>query len=255
MNGIKASTATFIVGGEEIELIKEEKSVEIQKLDYPLEILYEDEHLAAVFKPAGIQVSGNKFKTIANALEQNLKKSNLLDTCHPQPVHRLDFPTTGVLLVGKTSPSIRALNLLFEEKEIQKSYLAICIGKMENLKGEFHETIDDKKALTCYEVMESVISERFGYLNLVILHPKTGRRHQIRKHLSGNGNCILGDVDYSPKKLILKGKGLYLHAYSVEFTHPFSLKNITIKASLPKKFLKLFPTLLNSISVGIKKDF
>ncbi len=76
MNGEKASTATFIYGGEEIELLREELSVATQKLEFPLEVLYEDEYLAAIYKPAGIQVSGNKFKTIANALEQNLKRSS-----------------------------------------------------------------------------------------------------------------------------------------------------------------------------------
>ncbi len=250
VNGEKASSATFIHTGDKIELVNEEISVATRKMEYPLEVIYEDEHLAAVFKPAGIQVSGNKFKTIANALEQNLKKSTLPDTCHPQPVHRLDFPTTGVLLVGKTSSSIRALNQMFEIKEIQKSYMAVSMGEMKSSKGEFQEAIDNKEAHTSYEVLESVISERFGFLNLVILHPRTGRKHQIRKHLSGHGNAILGDADYSPEELILKGKGLYLHAYSVEFIHPFTKEILTVQAPIPKKFLKLFDSLqTNSVSL------
>ena len=209
-------------------------------------MLYEDEHLAAIYKPAGIAVSGNKFKTVANALEQNLSKSNLPDICHPQPAHRLDYPTTGVLLAGKTSSGIRALNLMFEEKEIEKSYLAVAIGEIKKLKGDFDEAIDDKEAFTSYEVLDSVISERFGFLNLVLLQPATGRRHQLRKHLSSRGNAILGDADYSLEGLLLKGKGLYLHAYSVEFTHPFTKENLTIQAPVPKKFLKLFPTILTT---------
>jgi 23S rRNA pseudouridine1911/1915/1917 synthase len=246
VNGEKATTATFIHGGEEIELIKEEISEPEHQLEYELHVLYEDEHLAAIYKPAGIPVSGNKFKTVANALEQNLSKSNLPDICHPQPAHRLDYPTTGVLLAGKTSSGIRALNLMFEEKEIEKSYLAVAIGEIKKLKGDFDEAIDDKKAFTSYEVLDSVISERFGFLNLVLLHPKTGRRHQLRKHLSSRGNAILGDADYSLEGLLLKGKGLYLHAYSVEFTHPFTKENLTIKATVPKKFLKLFPAILTT---------
>ncbi len=246
VNGKKASTATFIHGGEEIELTKEEISEPEHQLEYPLKVLYDDEHLAAIYKPAGIQVSGNKFKTVANALEQNLSKSILPDTCHPQPVHRLDYPTTGVLLAGKTSSGIRALNLMFEKKEIKKSYLAVAMGEIEKLKGDFNKAIDDKEAFTSYEVLESVISERFGFLNLVLLHPKTGRRHQLRKHLSSSGNAILGDADYSPEELLLKGKGLYLHAYSLEFTHPVTKENLTIQAPVPKKFLKLFPTILTT---------
>lgn len=246
VNGEKATTATFIHGGEEIELIKEEISEPEHQLEYELHVLYEDEHLAAIYKPAGIPVSGNKFKTVANALEQNLSKSNLPDICHPQPAHRLDYPTTGVLLAGKTSSGIRALNLMFEEKEIEKSYLAVAIGEIKKLKGDFDEAIDDKEAFTSYEVLDSVISERFGFLNLVLLQPATGRRHQLRKHLSSRGNAILGDADYSLEGLLLKGKGLYLHAYSVEFTHPFTKENLTIQAPVPKKFLKLFPTILTT---------
>lgn len=246
VNGEKATTATFIHGGEEIELIKEEISEPEHQLEYELHVLYEDEHLAAIYKPAGIAVSGNKFKTVANALEQNLSKSNLPDICHPQPAHRLDYPTTGVLLAGKTSSGIRALNLMFEEKEIEKSYLAVAIGEIKKLKGDFDEAIDDKEAFTSYEVLDSVISERFGFLNLVLLQPATGRRHQLRKHLSSRGNAILGDADYSLEGLLLKGKGLYLHAYSVEFTHPFTKENLTIQAPIPKKFLKLFPTILTT---------
>ena len=246
VNGEKATTATFIHGGEEIELIKEEISEPEHQLEYELHVLYEDEHLAAIYKPAGIAVSGNKFKTVANALEQNLSKSNLPDICHPQPAHRLDYPTTGVLLAGKTSSGIRALNLMFEEKEIEKSYLAVAIGEIKKLKGDFDEAIDDKEAFTSYEVLDSVISERFGFLNLVLLQPATGRRHQLRKHLSSRGNAILGDADYSLEGLLLKGKGLYLHAYSVEFTHPFTEENLTIQAPIPKKFLKLFPTILTT---------
>ena len=246
VNGEKATTATFIHGGEEIELIKEEISEPENQLEYELHVLYEDEHLAAIYKPAGIAVSGNKFKTVANALEQNLSKSNLPDICHPQPAHRLDYPTTGVLLAGKTSSGIRALNLMFEEKEIEKSYLAVAIGEIKKLKGDFDEAIDDKEAFTSYEVLDSVISERFGFLNLVLLQPATGRRHQLRKHLSSRGNAILGDADYSLEGLLLKGKGLYLHAYSLEFTHPFTKENLTIQAPVPKKFLKLFPTILTT---------
>ena len=253
VNGEKATTATFIHGGEEIELIKEEISEPENQLEYELHVLYEDEHLAAIYKPAGIAVSGNKFKTVANALEQNLSKSNLPDICHPQPAHRLDYPTTGVLLAGKTSSGIRALNLMFEEKEIEKSYLAVAIGEIKKLKGDFDEAIDDKEAFTSYEVLDSVISERFGFLNLVLLQPATGRRHQLRKHLSSRGNAILGDADYSLEGLLLKGKGLYLHAYSVEFTHPFTKENLTIQAPVPKKFLKLFPTILTTAFTKLDK--
>ena len=208
-------------------------------LIFPLQVLFEDEHMAAIHKPAGIEVSGNKFKTIANALPQNLEPSKLSDATIPQPVHRLDYATTGIVLVGKTHSSIRALNKMFEEKTIAKTYYAVAIGNMEP-SGTITSEIDGKTSHSDYKVIESVPSERFGVLNLVKLHPKTGRRHQLRKHLFNLGHPILGDKDYALEGLILKGKGLYLHAYALEFEHPFTNKIICITDELPEKFEKIF---------------
>ncbi|WP_291723552.1 RluA family pseudouridine synthase [Bernardetia sp.] len=226
---------------------KEEKKAK-KEFVFPLKVLFEDDYLAIIHKPAGILVSGNSFKTIANALPQNLKKSTQPDVTTPQPVHRLDYGTTGVLLVGKTASSIRALNKLFEDKEIQKKYFAVTIGKMEApLKQEriIDSEIDGKEAITEYKVFKSVVSERFGFLNIVILRPKTGRRHQLRKHLASIGNPILGDKEYGKEGLILTGKGIYLHASKLLFSHPFTdeLVSVTDKINglrLPTKFSKLF---------------
>ncbi|MGO3183881.1 MAG: RluA family pseudouridine synthase [Aequorivita sp.] len=209
---------------------------------FPLEVLFEDDYLAVIHKPAGILVSGNSFKTIANALDQNLKRSNLPDSTIPKPVHRLDYATTGILLVGKTSSSIRALNKLFENKAVKKSYYAITIGEI-NPYGEITLEIDDKESQSNYRLCESVPSQRFGKLNLVQLEPDTGRRHQLRKHLSSIGNPILGDKDYGIENLILNGKGLYLHAYSLEFIHPFTNEEVYLKDKLPHRFKKIFPQL------------
>jgi len=192
-----------------------------------------------VHKPAGILVSGNSFKTIANALAQNIKESKLTDATPPQPVHRLDFATTGILLIGKTSSSIRALNKIFENRAIKKIYYAVTIGEM-NDQGKITSEIDGKQSQSNYTLCESVPSEKFGKLNLVQLEPQTGRRHQLRKHLSNIGNPILGDAAYGIENLILKGKGLYLHAYSLKFTHPFTNEEIHIKDELPQRFKKIF---------------
>ncbi|MEN8250998.1 MAG: RluA family pseudouridine synthase [Bacteroidota bacterium] len=240
VNNVVATSATFINGGETICLsIPEEVSPE-KKLIFPLEVLFEDDHLAVVHKPAGILVSGNRFKTIANALAQNIKKSNLPDAATPHPVHRLDFPTTGVLLVGKTRSSIRTLNKLFEDDRIRKTYYAITIGEM-NCRGKIISTVEGKKSRTDYSIKETVPSKRFGKLNLVELKPETGRRHQLRIHLSSIGNPILGDKEYGIENLILNGKGLYLHAYSLKFIHPFTNEVVHIKDELPQGFRKIFP--------------
>lgn len=239
VNGMIATTATFINGGEEIVLSIPEDLSSKKKLIFPLEVIFEEEHLAAIHKPAGILVSGNRFKTIANALAQNLQISNLQDALKPHPVHRLDYATTGILLVGKTSSSIRALSKMFEDKKMEKIYYAVTIGKMKE-QGKITTEIDGKPSQSNYELLETVSSKRFKQLNLVKLMPQTGRRHQLRKHLSSIGNPILGDKEYGIENLILNGKGMYLHAYSLSFIHPFTNQSIYLKSELPQKFKKIF---------------
>mgnify|MGYP000038262955 CR=1 FL=1 len=236
-----ATTATFIKGGERITL-KEFVENQHRRLVFKLEVVFEDDYLAIVNKPAGVLTSGNRFKTIANALSQNLRESNQIDSVPPQPVHRLDYPTTGLLLIGKTSACLLALNKLFENKKIIKTYFAVAIGAMQE-KGSIHLPIDGKEAASEYEVLQTVSSERFGFLNLVKLYPKTGRRHQLRKHLASIGNPILGDADYGIADLILKGKGLYLHAFSLEFEHLITNQEFYLEKEPPKKFAKLFDSL------------
>lgn len=240
VNGIIASTATMIQGGESIELCIPKDVSEKRKLVFPLKVLYEDEHLALIHKPAGILVSGNSFKTIANALSQNLQRSTLEDATTPQPIHRLDYATTGIILVGKTGRSIRALYKMFEHKEIDKLYFAITIGTMEP-QGFISHEIEGKDSRSKYKVVDTVPSPRFGCLNLVQLIPETGRTHQLRRHMLHIGNPILGDKDYAIESLILNGKGLYLHAYSLKFVHPISKETLIIKDLLPEKFAKIFP--------------
>ena len=242
IDGNLATTSKYISGGEKIELYQSEKSSIFKRLELKIEVLFEDEYLAIIYKPAGILVSGNKFVTIANGLTQNLKKSNQSDAVKPQPVHRLDYPTSGLLLVGKTSTAIAELGKLFQNKEIQKTYFAITIGVM-NTVGLINFLIDDKIAQTKFEVLKTVISERFGHLNFVKLTPKTGRKHQLRKHVSEIGNPILGDKKYFLEHKILTGKGLFLHAATLDFVHPFTKDKISITKELPKKFTKIFTDL------------
>jgi 23S rRNA pseudouridine1911/1915/1917 synthase len=247
VNEKTATSATMIIGGESICLtIPEEAKVQKPFL-FPLKVMFEDEHLAVIHKPAGVLVSGNSFKTIANALNQNIQTSPLVDSVKPQPVHRLDFATTGALLIGKTSSCIRALTKMFEKKQIQKSYYAITIGEMKEEEGEgegeISSPIDGKTSLSHFQVIETIPSPRFGQLNLLKLNPQTGRRHQLRIHLSRIGNPILGDKDYGIENLILNGKGLYLHAYSLSFVHPFTLEKAEITSEFPERFRKIFPSL------------
>ena len=234
VNNSPTTTAKIIVGGEKITLFAPEERT-TKPLKLKLSVIFEDNYLAVIEKPAGILVSGNTFKTIDNALEQNINKSNQPDAVKPRPVHRLDYPTTGLLLIGKTSSSIQLLNQLFEHKKIKKIYHAITIGKM-NSDGFILSKVNRKEAKSSYKTIHTVKSDRFEFLNLVKLSPKTGRRHQLRVHLLSIGNPILGDQKYGIESLILKGKGLYLHASQLDFTHPFTKEKLSLTSDLPKKF-------------------
>lgn len=242
INNQPANTGDWLHGGEIIQLLKTNETSKHKNFHLDLKILYEDDYLAAIAKPAGVLVSGNSFATIANTLSKNLEPSSQKDAVTPQPVHRLDYPTSGILLIGKTSASILQLNKLFEHKKIEKTYLAITIGVM-NSSGILNNPINNKKAETHYQVLTSIDSSRFKQLNLVKLSPKTGRKHQLRIHLSAFGHQILGDKDYGVEELKLKGKGLYLHAYQLAFTHPFTQQKIRIQHPPTKKFYSIFPQL------------
>jgi 23S rRNA pseudouridine1911/1915/1917 synthase len=241
VNGETGHTGDWIIGGETIELFQNNKTNENMLVEIPIHVFYEDDHLAVVRKPAGIAVSGNKKRTLEHALPYNLRLSKRNDALPlPQAIHRLDYPTSGVLLVGKTIQAVSTLNRLFEERKIEKKYIAITIGKMPQ-SGIIDTPVGDKSAKTIFRVLNTVESERFGYLNLIDIKIETGRKHQIRKHMAGIGNPVLGDQTYGTEEKILKGKGLYLHAVFLKFTHQLSNNEIEIKDDVPEKFKKIFP--------------
>lgn len=239
VDGKLGTTGLFVVGGETVELMEEVSNTPVLELE--LEVVYEDDYLAIIYKPPGLLVSGNKWMTVANALPHNLQPSKSVDAlARPQPVHRLDYPTSGLLLVGKTAGALMTLGNLFKDRKITKTYYAISIGKMPH-SGEMAKDIAQQTAHCYFEVLKRVPSPRFKTLNLVKLMPTTGRRHQLRIQLASLGNPILGDREYGMEGLILQGKGLYLHAAVLEFTHPLTGGEMKIEVGLPKKFLKLFP--------------
>jgi len=240
VNGKTEGTGKFIHGGENITLHKPKPKVH-PTVDLKLEVIFEDDSLAIVNKPAGLVVSGNKLRTLENALSSNLTQSNSNDALErPQPVHRLDFPTSGLLIISKTAACSKELGRLFELKEIQKTYHAVTIGKMDK-EGQVDSDINGKTAFTKYTCLKSMPSDKFECLNLLKLHPTTGRRHQLRIHLHALDNPILGDNKYYIDKKVLKGKGLFLHASGLEFIHPITEEKLSFNIDLPAKFFKLFP--------------
>lgn len=242
VNGNVGRTGDHIYGGETIEYF-ENPHQQRPVLERAIQVLFEDKYLAVVYKPAGLEVSGNRKWTLERALPFNLQASGQSDALPwPEPIHRLDYPTSGAVLVGKTAFAVVALNRLFETRAVRKTYLATTIGAMEEF-GEVSVPVDGKPSLSHFKVLNTLASTRFGRLNLVELHPHTGRRHQLRQHMAALGNPILGDRDYCTEGRILNGNGLYLHAQSLQFIHPVTGEDLYVKAEPPHKFTRLFPAL------------
>ncbi len=241
INGDVGYTADYITGGELIELYQSNIPKKKPSIIIPLEIIYEDDYLAIINKPAGIVVSGNKKYTLENALSSSLKKSKQKDALlYPEPIHRLDYPTSGAILIGKTTQSVIHLNKLFEDQKINKKYKAITIG-LQNDFGTIEKSINQKESKSEFKVIKRMASKKYDSLNLVELIPYSGRTHQLRIHQASIGNPILGDLKYGKEGLTGKGNGLYLQASYISFSHPFFKKKVEISLPLPKKFKKLFP--------------
>jgi RluA family pseudouridine synthase len=239
LNGEPVETGRFLKLGDVIEL-KAAPAALHKDFFLDIEVVYEDDHLAIVNKPAGYPVSGNRFKTIAQALPRNLKPGTTPDALPiPLPVHRLDAATSGLLVVAKTRSAHASLGQLFEARSVIKTYHAIAVGAMPE-RGEITSPIEGLHAETSSKVLRSVPSLRNGHLSLVELGPRTGRTHQLRIHLASIGHPIAGDTLYGPAQSILRGKGLFLAATALRFPHPiFTETLVDVSIQQPNKFLAL----------------
>jgi 23S rRNA pseudouridine1911/1915/1917 synthase len=231
----------------------------------PLDIVYEDDYLLAINKQKGIIVHPSKSTqtgTLANGLAFYAGSlSHGEDPFRPGIVHRLDKNTTGIMLVAKTDEAHWRLSLQFERRTIRKTYLGVVEGSPQldsdviNAPLASHPTIKDryiipgchagvlnrlgKEAITEYRVVE-----RFRGYSLVHLHPKTGRTHQLRVHMSFIGHPMAGDTFYGGhhvSELQLTGQGSdlpmtnqqALHAFRIRFNHPILETPIELEAPPP----------------------
>lgn len=227
--------------------------------DLPLDVLYEDEFLAAINKPAGMVVHpapGQWSGTVVNALLARWGwEGEIPGSFRPGIVHRLDKDTSGVLLVAKDVKTQDALARQFKERQIQKTYVAIMWGRMTEKTGTVtlpigRHPIDRKKmsvqarsgrsAVTHYRVVGETAE-----LSLVQLGLETGRTHQLRVHLAAIGHPILGDIVYGSHRhlgLIPQAGQSFtrqaLHARVLRFRHPVSHAELTIRAPYPEDFTR-----------------
>jgi 23S rRNA pseudouridine1911/1915/1917 synthase len=248
----------------EIELI-EPPPLEAKPEDIPLDIIYEDNRVAVVDKPAGMVVhpaAGNYEGTLVNALMHHFSETigRQYDPVRPGLVHRLDKDTSGLLVIAKDERGLAFLQRELKVRRIERHYKAICWGNLEPNRGTIDLPIgrsdrDRKKmivyprvgreAVTHYEVLES-----FELADLVLLKLETGRTHQIRVHLSHYGHPIAGDPTYSGRsKYIRRLQGTNrqaatrlmgilsrqaLHAFRLEFPHPDDGRMLGFESELPE---------------------
>ncbi|MBN2479111.1 MAG: RluA family pseudouridine synthase [Parachlamydiales bacterium] len=230
--------------------------IDLKAEDIPLDILYEDDDILAINKPAGMVVhpgAGNWSNTFVNALlfycKDLIRKS---DDIRPGIVHRLDKDTSGVLLAAKTQKAHQKLIEQFKNRKIFKKYLAICLNKPQDQeisipiarhpvnRKKMAVNENGKEAITQIKTLQ--YNEKFSLLEVFI---KTGRTHQIRVHLKHLNCPILGDEVYGNKSINshFKINRQLLHAQILELTHPITDKPLKIEAPLPedfKKFKKMF---------------
>lgn len=212
------------------------------------EILYEDNHLIAINKPAGLLVQGDRTgdETILEVLKEYIKTTyKKPGDVFLAPNHRLDRPVSGVLLFSKTSKALARVNALFNTNKITKKYLAITEGIPEMMEGHLSDYIaknrkknisfitsqgkyDSKKCVLDYKVTK-VINRK----SLIEVYPETGRSHQIRVQLASLGTPIIGDLKYNAQ-LKMEDRSIALHCYSLEFDHPVRKERIIIEAPPPK---------------------
>lgn len=204
-------------------------------LDLP--VVHQDHHLAVIDKPAGLPVSGNRYRTVRHALPHNLPVSPAPGALpHPLPVHRLDAQTSGLLLVARTQPALVALGELFAQRQVHKTYHALVHGRLP-AEGRFEAPLDELTCLTTYRRLKEVETQPGEWLTWVELHPHTGRTHQLRRHLAGVGCPILGDQLYAPGRTV-QHKGLFLAAVRLRLTHPITQQEVSVGLPTPHKLLR-----------------
>jgi RluA family pseudouridine synthase len=238
LNGKPAMPQDAVKNGDHLQLTGLGLQ-QVREFDAELEIIFEDDHLLVVNKPGGIAVNGMRNKTVENAVAGTAQISSQADAL-PRPVaaHRIDVPTKGLVLLAKTKSALIRLGKAFQQNEIQKEYVAVVHGRPPE-KGKIERPVQGKPARTHFQTESSAPSQVFGHLALVRLHPQTGRTHQLRIHMQRLGHLIVGDKQYAGRQKTILGKGLFLCACSLGFTHPATGKQMKFRIDPPSRFRKL----------------
>ena len=240
--------------------------------DIPIDIVYEDEYLLVVNKPAGLVVHpghGNYHSTLVNALAWHFKDNPNYDISDPRMglVHRIDKDTSGLLVIAKTPDAKTSLGLQFFNKTTKRKYTAVVWGNVENdhgrIEGNIGRSQKDRLQMTVFEdpqigkhaVTHYSVKERLGYVSVVECRLETGRTHQIRVHMKHIGHTLFNDARYGGHE-ILKGTTFAkykqfvnncfeicprqaLHAQTLGFIHPATKEEMFFEAPLPEDMTEL----------------
>ncbi|MCG3182840.1 MAG: Ribosomal large subunit pseudouridine synthase D [Planctomycetes bacterium] len=254
------------------------EEAELAPEDIPLDVLFEDDCIIVINKPADLPVhppKAGRGGTLANALLFHFQKLSRPDPIRPGIVHRLDADTSGVIVCAKDDSAHFKLAKQFEQRTVKKEYLAIVRGRMKQPSGEIDMPIgrhpdhyemqrvhpEGRSAVTHWEVIEE-----FKRFSLLRLKPQSGRTHQLRVHLSAINHPIVGDRLYSRKPPLTRSEvegreaepgeppliaRQALHAARLEFEHPRSGERVSFEAPLPEDMQRTLEALREA---GGKRD-
>lgn len=251
-NGVWARVNDRLSSGDllTIQLVETDASSDILPVEYPLSICYEDEDLLVIDKPSNMPIHpsmGNHGNTLANAVCFYMQKeSPFTFRC----VNRLDKDTTGLTIIAKHALSAAILNNQIVHRQIHRTYLAICEGKVPSagtvdapiarLRDSAIERCvnitNGERAVTHYTTLQY---DNAKDLSLVKLWLETGRTHQIRVHMKHIGHPLIGDFLYNPNYEHIHRQAL--HSCQLELVHPITNQPLCFQASLPADMKRLFP--------------
>jgi len=234
------------VGDEVVVRVPIEMPAPVVPENIPLDVIYEDDALLVVNKPAGMVVHpayGHASGTLVNAVLAHCPQ--IADVGGPDRagvVHRLDKDTSGLILIAKDSVTRAALQRQFKRRQVAKTYLALVEGQMQPREGVVEAPVGrDKRQRKKMAVVRSGREARtmyraieyFANYTLLEVRPHTGRTHQVRVHLSWLGYPIVGDAVYGRhRQRLLRGRH-FLHAARIRFSHPATSEEVEFEATLP----------------------
>ncbi len=243
-----------------------------------MDILYQDNYLIAINKPAGILVHRSSIDKKENTFALQMVRNSIGK--HVFPIHRLDKPTSGVLLFALSSQVANDMSQLFKTNSIEKKYIAVVrgfipdsgtinhplkriidkYGKPSTKKDQKQDAITKYKSLATMELKVSIDKYSTSRYSLVELIPRTGRRHQLRRHLKHFSHPIIGDPKYGKSihnnffKNNFMCKRLLLAAVSLKFQHPYTKQSIYISAQPGDSFLSVIKLFDFNISEYLSKS-